>query len=73
MDKRKWTTVIAMMFLIMSSLYVGAFISKHRNTKDKPIYVDTYRGTHHTVERFYPQRRTIRVWPFVNIEYDVRR
>ena len=73
MEKQKWIMVIAVMFLIMSSLYVGAFISKHRNTHSKPIYIDIYRGSHHRVERLYPQRQRIRILPFVDIEYNVRR
>jgi hypothetical protein len=71
MDKKKWVLIITMTFLIMSSMYVGAFISKHRSLKGKPVYIHKYRGSDHTIEKLYPQKRKIRIWPFVDIEYNV--
>jgi hypothetical protein len=73
MDRKKWVLVIAMMFLIMSSMYVGAFIVKHRSSRGQPVYIDTYRGTHHRVVKLYPQRERIRIWPIVDMDYTVKK
>ena len=70
MDRNQWFTVCALATLIMSSMYVGAFICKHQVEKDAPVVIHTYRGSYRQVEKIRPKSRRIIVWPFVDIEYD---
>jgi hypothetical protein len=70
MDRNQWLTVCALATLIMSSMYVGAFIWKHQTEKDAPVVIHAYRGKDHQIEKIHPKSRRIVVWPFVDIEYD---
>lgn len=71
MTRQKWLLINAMMLLIMSSMYVGAFVSKHEQMRDKGVTVDIYRGSKHEVKRIVPKSQRIRVWPWVSVDYDM--
>lgn len=71
MDRQKWLLIIAMMLLIMSSMYVGAFISKHEKMRHDGVVIDVYRGNQYQTKRIIPKSKKVRVWPWVSIEYNL--